>query len=418
MNHRVLAMLLAMSLLLSGCSLAKKLVPKSNYHLAVDHAFPNAQENEDATISFENKEDLEASIRSLIKSDITNASLVSDHYEGNLKEDCDAIIDKLLHEVLETAYVVRAIIPDVKEADMFYKLNLTIYYSHPYSDIATIKGGYVYSEYNMKMRLKNALENNEEKILLRVYHYDTALYGIEDYFNKQAKDLFEADPISIMSLPRISSKTYPETGENRILELIFDYSPYASEDFVLSPAELGVMKKTVTRFIDSASEYASYADSEREKAFQIYSYLTGLHHYTIGDVSSQTPAFDLLTKGIADSHIFAFMYNAMCTQAGLTCHVVKGQKDGEDYCWNILEFEDYACHLDIPADDLNNLAEPRELFDTNMEGYVWNRDDYPECTEPLPPLPPVDLPPQEDTPDAPEEPPNEPPAENNSPSEN
>lgn len=384
MNHRVLAIVLALSLLLSGCSLAKKLVPKNNYHFSVDHDSQNEQVNEDTTISVANKEDLEETIRSLIKQDKETASISADDYDGNLKEDCDAIIGKLLHQVPETAYVVSSIVPDLKEADMFYKLNLTINYSTSYSDIANVKKRYVYSEEDMQAALKNALENGEEKVLLRVFHYETAPYEEGDYYNTQAMEFFASDPISIMALPKISGKAYPDTGNERIVALKFDYSSDPTADFELSQAELGVMKKTVARFIDSAIDYASYADNDKEKAFQIYSYLTGLHHYSVGDTPSETPAFDLLTKGIADSHILAIVYNAMCTQAGLTCHVVQGQKDESDYYWNILEFEDYACHVDILADELNNLPEPRLLFDPKMTDYTWNQSSYPECREPLP----------------------------------
>ncbi len=384
MNYRVLAIVLTLSLLLSGCSLAKKLVPKSNYHFSADHDSQNEQVNEDTTIFVANKEELEKTIFSLIKQDKETASLSADDYDGNLKEDCDAIIENFLHKVPETAYVVRAILPDLKEADMFYKLNLTIYYSTSYSDIANVKKRYVYSEEDMQTALRNALENGEEKVLLHVFHYKTAPYEAEDYYNTQAAEFFAADPISIMALPKISGKAYPDTGDERIVALEFNYSSDPAADFELSQAELGVMKKTVARFIDSASDYASYADNEKEKAFQIYSYLTDLHHYNVGDTPSETPAFDLLTKGIADSHIFSIVYNAMCMQAGLTCHVVQGQKEGMDYYWNILEFEDYACHVDILADELNNLSEPQLLFDAKMKDYKWDPNSYPECREPLP----------------------------------
>ena len=415
MNHRILAIVLALSLLLSGCSLAKKFVPKNNYHFSEDHDSQNEQVNEDTTISVANKDDLEKRIRALIKSNETTASISSDHYDGNLKEDCDAIIDKFLHEVPETAYTVRAILSDVKEADMFYKLNLTIFYLNPYSDLAAIKDSFIYSEEDMKTALKTALENNEERVLLHVFHYNTAPYEMDDYYNTQAREFFAADPISIMSLPKISGKAYPDSGEERIVQLDFSYSSDPAEDFELSQAELGIMKKTVTRFIDSASDYASYTDSEKEKAFQIYSYLTGLHHYTLTDVSTETPAFDLLTKGIADSHIFAIIYNAMCSQAGLKCRLVQGQKDGKDYYWNILEFENYACHLDILADELNNLSEPRLLFDRQMDDYEWDQSSYPKCLEPLPMPTPVEKTPTENSTatQLPEEAPADPPNENN-----
>ncbi len=422
MIRRVLAIVLALSLLLSGCSLAKKLVPKNNYHFSEDHDSQSEQENVDMSTSVTNKAELEQLFLTMIQSNQTDASIITDHYDGNLKDDCDAIIHTVLHETPETAYAVRTIFADVKEADMFYKLNLTIFYLNSYSDLHSLKNSNVNSASDMEAALKSALESNEESVLFHVFNYSDTLYETDDYYNTLAQKIFAEDPISVMALPAITSKAYPDSGKDRIVRLDLEYpsAPETSEteensSTPLTQAELGVMKETVSRFIDSASDYASYASSEKEKAFQIYSYLTGLHQYTIADASSKTPAFDLLTKGIADSRIFALIYNAMCNKAGLKCRVVQGQKDGKEYYWNILEFENYACHLDLLADERKNRSEPRLLFDAQMDDYSWDARSYPKCVEPVPTITPNEKTPEENhaATQPPEEPPNEPPEENN-----
>jgi hypothetical protein len=92
-------------------------------------------------------------------------------------------------------------------------------------------------------------------------------------------------------------------------------------------------------------------------------------------------AWDVLMEGRGDSEGFSLAYKLLCDQAGLSCIVVPGTRNGLPYFWNIVTIAEKSYHIDTFSED------PALHFcsdtDLTKRGYNWNPEKYPPCAERL-----------------------------------
>lgn len=219
--------------------------------------------------------------------------------------------------------------------------------------------------------IASALNNFDTGIVLQVLSYTEVDYEqmVADYALKF--------PEFVMELPQLSVTLFPENGESRVVELKFSYQ--TSRDI------LKKMQNQVAPVFTSAVLYVSGDAVHHQKYAQLFSFLMERYDYKLD--TSITPTYSLLRQGIGDSRSFAMVYAAMCRQAGLTCQVVSGTRDGQSWYWNIVLDDGYYYHVDLLRCSENGSFE--ELGDSEMDGYVWATGYYPSCgiPEPEPPYP-------------------------------
>ena len=140
-----------------------------------------------------------------------------------------------------------------------------------------------------------------------------------------------------------------------------------------APWELQDMQQQVQAIFTSAELYVKQTTTVMDTHSRLYSFLMGRNNYTLE--TSVTPSYSLLCHGIGDSRAFANVYAAMCTDAGLECHVISGIRDGEPWCWNLIRFRGGYYHVDL----LRCHEDNRFAFKSaeEMSGYVWDYAAYP-----------------------------------------
>lgn len=205
-----------------------------------------------------------------------------------------------------------------------------------------------------------ALENCDPKIVFMITQYD----GTD--FAQLVEDLSQTNPQSVMELPRVTEGVYGE-GDTRVVELSFAYEN--------SRDNLRQMQSQVRPVFDSAALYVSGDASDNQKYAQLYAFLMERFDYKVQ--TSITPAYSLLHHGVGDSRAFATVYSAMCRRAGLECRLVTGTRQGEPWVWNMINDGESCYHVDL----LRSSAAGRllELSDSQMDGYVWDYSAYPVC---------------------------------------
>lgn len=179
-------------------------------------------------------------------------------------------------------------------------------------------------------------------------------------------NLSRENPQIIMETPEMAAAVYG-TQENRVVELSFSYEN--------SRDALRQMQNQVKPVFESASLYVTGDAADRQKLSQLYSFLMERFDYTIE--TSITPTYSLLRHGVGDSRAFATVYAAMCRQAGLECITVTGARNGEPWTWNIVNDDGFYFHVDLLAS--NEQGYLREMYDSEMTGYVWDYSAYPVC---------------------------------------
>lgn len=209
-----------------------------------------------------------------------------------------------------------------------------------------------------KEMIAGALEKCEASVVFQMDGYD----GTD--FVQFVSDYVDEHPDVCMQLPQISAMTYPETGKQRVVELVFSYQ--TSRDTLRS------MQQNVADIFASAELYVSGDVDKWEKYTLLYSLLMERHDYTLQ--TSITPAYSLLRHGVGDSKAFAVVYAAMCRRAGLNCQMVTGTKNGESYTWNVIRDGNTYYYVDLIRCSQNGGF--YLMAEGEMNGYVWDYSAY------------------------------------------
>lgn len=211
-----------------------------------------------------------------------------------------------------------------------------------------------------------ALDQCEAGVVFLVEGYE------QTDFIQMIENHADAHPESVMELPAVTVSMFPQSGDDRLVELRFEYQ--TSRD------TLRGMQTTVAPVFASARLYVSGDAPAEEKYSQLCSFLIERYQYQIE--TSKTPTYSLLRYGVGDSKAFAVVYASMCRQAGLECQVVSGTWAGESRFWNIICVDEVHYHLDLLRCYETGVFQT--LSDSQMEGYVWDYSAYPVCGMPEP----------------------------------
>ena len=163
-----------------------------------------------------------------------------------------------------------------------------------------------------------------------------------------------------MEIPQVSVNIYPDSGEERVMEISFTY--------VNGRDSLRNMQSIVAPIFSAAELYVQGSEDNSQKYEQLYSFLMERFDYTIE--TSITPTYSLLRYGVGDSKAFALVYSAMCQNASLECRVISGTRNGEAYYWNQINYDGTEYHVDLLA--CNDLGEFAVMNPSEMPGYVWD----------------------------------------------
>ena len=206
--------------------------------------------------------------------------------------------------------------------------------------------------------IATAIGNRSENVVILVQDYEQM--DILSMVSKYAAD----HPDIVMEVPEVSAATFPSTGKERVLEVIFSYQTEREQQ--------QEMVQEVEPVFTSAELYVTVDASEFRKAEQLYSFLMERFDYQIQ--SSNTPTYSLLQDGIGDDRAFACVYAQMCRTAGVNCWAIKGEYMGSERWWNGFLMKDGYYYVDLlRCNDAGNYS---LLTDRQMSGYSWDREFY------------------------------------------
>lgn len=349
---RIIPILLALSLLLGGCSWM------DGSYLSVTPHQEQLSGNQTDTVSASNYYQLRIVLEDLVEAGTESAVIHVPEYPQDLIESGMEAASVYIRDLFPLgAYAVDQVEYDIGTVGGQPAVSIRISYIHGRSEIRKIQ--HVENMTKAAEVIGSVLDQCSDGVVLLVEHYTSAdlVQMVEDYAAQ--------NPNLIMETPQVAVGLYPESGNIRVVELKFTYQ--TSRD------ALRQMQTQVQRVFASAALYISSDGEESQKFSQLYTFLTERFDYQIN--TSITPSYSLLCHGVGDSEAFASAYAAMCRQANLECHIVSGTRSGEAWFWNLIREGDVYYHVDLLQSKAAGTFQ--KLTDEQMEGYVWDYSAYP-----------------------------------------
>lgn len=360
MKRTAWALVLCFCILLTGCSTGLE----GKHVWTQVHSIPKTP-GSNQEISAENYAQLYAALVKLTEAGTTQATISVARYDKEkLETDITAAITAVCVENPIAAYAVDQIQYTLGTSGGEQVLAVEILYLHGQAEIKKIKT--VADNIQAEEAIATALKNCESGIVLKIQNFQQAdfIQWVEDYAMEH--------PEQLMELPQMTENIYPEMGKTRVLELKFVYQT--------SRESLKNMQQHVTNLFKSAELFASGDRTEGERFLRLYTWLMETNEYTTQ--TSITPAYSLLMYATGDSRAFATVYASLCRQMGLECLTVSGTKNGESWCWNLIYIDGVYYHLDLLQCSQDGSFQTR--VDSQMEGYVWDYNAYPNSPKPQP----------------------------------
>lgn len=278
-----------------------------------------------------------------------------------LSVDMDRAISYVVTNVPVGAYAVEAITYDQSAVTGRVLISVTIAYNSNQAKISQIRQAKSMAE--ARQAAYDAVEQAESVLVMQVGSYQ------DTDFIQLIQSYGDEHPESVMEVPQVVSRVYPDSGRVRIVELQFIYQ--TSRETLLS------MQGYVQPIFNAAKIYIQGDSQDSTKYNQLYTYLMERYDYTMQ--GSITPSYSLLRYGVGDSKACASVYSAMCRDSQLECMVVSGTMNGEARYWNIIREGERYYHVDLASSSIS--GELVRRLDSQMEGYVWDYSAYPACVE-------------------------------------
>ena len=353
MKQKLILFLLAVSLLLTGCSW-----PSERYVSVTPHR-EQRQNAQSEVASAANYLGLIQVLKDMIEGGTEEGAInIADYPADYVESGMELAVEYAMTTYPLGAYAVEDITYEVGTTGGLPAMAVNITYRHSDVEIRQIRDLADMSE--AEPLVAAALEDYDASLVMSVEKY------MEVDFQQMVRDYAETYPETVMEIPQVTVGVYG-SGAERVVELSFAYQ--TSRD------SLRQMQRQVEPVFEAAELYVSGDAADRQKFSQLYAFLTERFDYTLE--TSITPAYSLLHHGVGDSRAFATVYAAMCRRAGLTCMVVTGTRSGEPWVWNIVLDNGNYQHVDLLQ--CSAAGKFRELPDRDMAGYVWDYSAYPEC---------------------------------------
>ena len=353
MKKRFFALLAALSLLLTGCSG----LLERDYTSVTPHNAAPATEGDPSILRADSYQEL---VNALIY--FVNGGME----EGVVRLYTDAenvepfLSDACLEVVQEDplgAYCVEFIKYTVDPVVAYSEAHLDITYRRTREQVASIVQATGVTA--IRSELESALSSFAPSRTLRIRYFEED----EAFIRDLARQAYYAVPACALGMPEIDLSLYPNSGQQRIVEILLRYP--------LEHAELEARRDVLSLRLE---ELAAPLSSLREKLPAAARAVLEAGEY---DPQGGTTAYDLLEDGAACSEGLALAFAALCRELDISCQVAWGELNGEPRFWNIVQTEAGWRHLDLP--------ESGELPYTDQQllelGYLWDMSAFPSCTQ-------------------------------------
>ena len=350
MRGRTTAVLLSLCVLLSSCS---SLLDRS-YSSVTPHLDKPSIAEDPSVLRVENYRELVQAVLYLVNQGAQEGTIRFYDYPGDPAAALTAACAEVHTQDPLAAYAVDAIRQEVTRVVSHYEGRLAIEYRRTQEQVQSIAR--VTGTGAIRGELRRALGEYASEVLLRVTYFSENEVSLA----RLIRQVYYSDPLSALGLPQAEIHLYPDTGRDRVVEILLTYP---DRDLNADRTALSQRVQDIT---------ADWDPQTPEEALTLAARETGER----ADYDPQGPdnPLDTLREGKGNSEGLALTFALLLDAAredlsGLACRVGEGfRKDtGEARFWNVVTVEGRTLYYD-PVLGEDSFFTEEEFFDL---GYRW-----------------------------------------------
>lgn len=365
-KNGILSVLLTLSLLLTGCAA----LLEREYSSVAPHSAVPATEEDPSILRADSYQELVNALIYLVSGG-TEEGTVRLYTDA---EDVAAFLSDACLEVVQEdplgAYCVEFIKYTIDPVVTYSEAKVEITYRRTREQVASIVQATGVTA--IRGELESALTSFSSERVLRVSYFEEDASYIQDL----ARQAYYNVPACALGMPDLSVSIYPNTGRQRIIEVLLSYP--------LERSELETRRAALAETLEDLAR-----DLTGQPDLPVAAALALLERGEY-DAQGGSSVNDLFDNGSADSEGLALAYAALCRQLELPCHVAQGTREEEPHFWDVVQTAEGWRHIDLsaigPEDDPENGGGWKNgplCTDLTLQelGYLWEESSLPACVE-------------------------------------
>lgn len=356
---RLLALLAAAALLLTGCSA----LLERDYTSVTPHNAAPATEGDPSILRADSYQELVNALIYFVNGGMESGTVRlytdAENVESFLSDACLEVVQ----EDPLGAYCVEFIKYTVDPVVAYSEARLDITYRRTREQVASIVQATGVAA--IRSELESALASFAPSRTLRIRYFEED----EAFIRDLARQAYYGVPGCALGMPEIDLSLYPNSGQQRIVEILLRY-PLEYPELEKRRAALSA------RLEELAAGLAPLSGQE-----QLVAAVRAVREAGEYDPQGGATAYDLFEEGAAGSEGLALAFAALCRELELPCQAAWGELDGEPRFWNVVQTEAGWRHLDLSApeaEDGGPLYTDQQLLEL---GYLWEEGAFPACVE-------------------------------------
>lgn len=354
MKKSILALALLLCLCLTGCT---DLLERS-YQVSTAHVDRPATAGDPSVLQASDYRELVSAVLYFVSQGEETGSIQLLDYPGDVETALAAACLEVATEDPLGAYCVDYIRHELTRVVSYDQATLSIHYRRTMEQVDSMVR--VTGTSAIRTELREALSQFRDEVVLRMAYFA----GDADTIANLIRQAYYDNPTAALGFPQVEIALYPESGRERVVEILLTY-PGSAEELLKKGEALTARAGELARPLGELTR-----ESAALRTAQI---LRGAADY---DPQGEDTPYAALVEGSANDQGLALAYLLLCQGEALSCQVVEGTikepgEDGESVTasrfWNMLSLSGERRYLD-PSAARPELLTAQELFD---RGYRW-----------------------------------------------
>ena len=312
MKRIILVPALCGALLLSGCS---SLLDRP-YVMVEPHVERPAVSGDSSTIQVDTYSELVNAVLFFVSQGVEEGTIQLTDYQGEVEEDLNRACLEVAKDDPLGVYAVDFIKNSYTRVLTTYEATITISYRRSLEQISSLVN--ITGTSAIREEAAQALGAFDTELALRVGVFN----GDVDTVKEQVRQAYYDTPAAALGMPECSVTLYPDTGVQRIVEILLDY-----------PQEPTVLKRKSEQLQEQAAVILAPIQYQIESR-RLDLLLETLPGVVKADPQGGSTAWDALLGEGADDEGLALAFQLLCSDMGLDSEIVEGTLEGTPHFFN------------------------------------------------------------------------------------